>query len=40
MEAQRYPQDFDGITAGAAAMSFVTQEHLLPRLARTGERGR
>jgi hypothetical protein len=25
MEAQRYPQDFNGITAGAAAMSFVTQ---------------
>ena len=25
MEAQRYPQDFNGITAGAAAMNFVTQ---------------
>ena len=25
MEAQRYPQDFNGITAGAAAMNFTTQ---------------
>jgi hypothetical protein len=25
MEAQRYPQDFNGITAGAAAMNFLTQ---------------
>jgi feruloyl esterase len=25
MEAERYPEDFDGITAGAAAMNFITQ---------------
>lgn len=25
MEAQRFPEDFDGITAGAAAMNFTTQ---------------
>jgi feruloyl esterase len=25
MEAQRYPEDFNGITAGAAAMNFITQ---------------
>lgn len=28
MEAQRYPEDFDGIIAGAAAMSFTTQNGL------------
>lgn len=32
MEAQRFPQDFDGISAGAPAAFFPVSEFLLPRL--------
>ncbi len=32
MEAQRFPQDFDGISAGAPAAFFQFQNSLLPRL--------
>ncbi len=43
MEAERFPNDFNGITAGAPAMNFVTQNtfyHGWNMLANTGEDGK
>lgn len=43
IEAQRFPQDFDGITAGAAAMNFTTQNtfnHGWNTVANTGADGK